>query len=316
MRGVRSILLLLSLLLGVQTFHILRKPKSKNHQEITRMAILRATANVCKTLDPGFKKPEELDTKTLAKACNHKNYESNFEMGVKMICFHNVMIDIKHVSSEKHHFDSEKFEGGKELIIKGIDDISNHVSNGKFDDARKALGGILHTLQDFYSHSNWIELGNDKPYTALISRKTQLSNLAGDKKTCVENPSDHSSGAKLLESIIKEKILTSGYFGKNKPKGKCSHGGALDFTTGRGKSWDGTNKDFNESNHGSLHDKASSVAIDATVELLEKIQRKIKNDKFLRLVGLHEEKPKGSLKTKLSPFSLESRYKDIQGQPS
>ncbi|XP_051988942.1 von Willebrand factor A domain-containing protein 7-like [Xyrauchen texanus] len=316
MRAVRSTFLLLSLLIGVQTFHILREPKSKNHQEITRLAILRATANVCKSLDPEFKKPEVLETKTLAKACKRKIYASNFETGVKSICYHNVMIDIKHASSEKHHFDSEKFDGGKELIIKGIENICSHASSGKFDDARQALGGLLHTLQDFYSHSNWIELGNDKPYTALISRKTQLTNLAGDKKTCVENPSDHSSGAKLLDSIIKDKILTSGYFGTKKPKGKCSHGGALDFTTGRGKSWDGTNKDYSESNHGSLHDKASSVAIDATVELLEKIQRKITNEKFLRLVGLHEEKPKGSLKMKLIPFKLDSRYKDVEGQPT
>lgn len=26
--------------------------------------------------------------------------------------------------------------------------------------ARQLLGQLLHTLQDFYSHSNWVELGN------------------------------------------------------------------------------------------------------------------------------------------------------------
>lgn len=33
--------------------------------------------------------------------------------------------------------------------------------------------------QDFYSHSNWVELGNKAPYSALIRPDQQLDNLAG-----------------------------------------------------------------------------------------------------------------------------------------
>lgn len=34
-------------------------------------------------------------------------------------------------------------------------------------------------LQDFYSHSNWVELGNKAPYSALIQPERSLENLAG-----------------------------------------------------------------------------------------------------------------------------------------
>ncbi|XP_051988953.1 von Willebrand factor A domain-containing protein 7-like [Xyrauchen texanus] len=274
------------------------------------MAILRATANVCKSLEKDFKEPAKLDVPGLALACKRKEYESNFEKGIKMICYHNVMIDLKHPSSEKHHFDSEKFKDGKELIINGIKQTNQNVSSGKFDAARTALGGILHTLQDFNSHSNWIELGNDKPFSDLINPDKQLTNLADGMNTCEENNKDKKSGAKLLQSIIDKKILTSGYFGLKKPKGKCSHGGLLDFTTGIGKGWDGMNKDYTESNkgHGAQHNKAAKVAIDATVELLEKILQTITGPNFLRLVGLHEDKIAGN--PSIPTIDLNSRYPD------
>lgn len=34
--------------------------------------------------------------------------------------------------------------------------------------ARKNVGGALHTIQDFYAHSNWVELGSTAPNADLI----------------------------------------------------------------------------------------------------------------------------------------------------
>jgi len=34
-------------------------------------------------------------------------------------------------------------------------------------------------LKDFYSHSNWVELGNNAPYSTLIRPDQPLENLAG-----------------------------------------------------------------------------------------------------------------------------------------
>ncbi|XP_051743803.1 von Willebrand factor A domain-containing protein 7-like [Ctenopharyngodon idella] len=305
---MRSAFLLLALLLGVHTFHIKEKPNSKNHQDITKTAILRATAKVCESLD-GFKKPEPLNTKTLAKSCKKDAFASNFETGIKMITYYNVQTDTDHPFSEKYHFDSESFLDGKALIIKGLEDITAYMKKKNFEDARKRLGQILHTLQDFYSHSNWIELGNKEPCTALINLEESIPNPADEKtETCDNDTPNTNTGAKIKDTILKDKILTSGYFGKSKKKGKCSHGGTLDLSTGIGRSWDGINKDAGDSSHGLLHLKAAEMAIAASMQLLEKIQTS--NDDFFRLIGLYKDKPKGEWKTHFSLFSSKSRVSD------
>ncbi|KAF5897617.1 von Willebrand factor A domain-containing protein 7-like, partial [Clarias magur] len=89
----------------------------------------------------------------------------------------------------------------------------------------------------------------------------------------------------ILEEIIANQKLTSGYFGFSKPKGKCSHGGIFDLS-----SWfqGGINKDTMHSNHGYLHEVAASVAAAATRELLEDIRAAIGDAEFLRLMGLSQ----------------------------
>jgi len=55
---------------------------------------------------------------------------------------------------------------------------------------------------------------------------------------------------------------------------KCSNGGFPDYP-------DGINKDYSDSSHGELHNKAANVSINASVQLLEKIWRSLKKDPAL-----------------------------------
>ncbi|XP_016116343.1 von Willebrand factor A domain-containing protein 7-like [Sinocyclocheilus grahami] len=258
--------------------------------------------------------PIELNSKTLAEVCGHGTHE-NFEKAIQIISYYNVKTDLKHFPDAKYHFDNEEFTEGKKLIITGIENITKSIKNDQFDDARITLGKILHTLQDFYSHSNWIELGNTEPCTALINKEENIPNPADKaEKTCEENCKNGNCGAQFLDKILNEKILTSGYFGKGKPRGKCSHGGFLDLTTGIWRSWDGINKDYSDSSHGSRHKEAADVAITASVQLLEKIWENIDNqggNKFLRLMGLHPTPPKGKWKPSFSIFHFKSRYPEV-----
>nr|XP_003198081.1 von Willebrand factor A domain-containing protein 7-like [Danio rerio] len=305
-------ILLLALLIGAHSFHIKEKPNSKNHQDITSIAILRATANICKNADGNFVTPKQLNPKTLAMACKKDAFKSNFEAGIKTIISHNVNTDLKHPFTAMMHFDGESFLDGKNLIIKGMEKITELLNQQKFEDARQTLGTIMHTLQDFYSHSNWIELGNTEPCTALINLEENIPNPADENTdTCDNTAPDTNTGAKLLDTVIQNKILTSGYFGKTKKPGKCSHGGPLDFTTGFRKSWNGINKDAIDASHGLLHHKAADVAIAATVQLLEKIWKSNNDANYFRLVGLHQDKPKGS---RFSIFSSKSRVSDASEQ--
>lgn len=50
-------------------------------------------------------------------------------------------------SSAPHHFNSENFLQGRNLIIVGKAAIKANVQNDNFGAARETLGRILHTLQ-------------------------------------------------------------------------------------------------------------------------------------------------------------------------
>ncbi|KAM9477192.1 von Willebrand factor A domain-containing protein 7-like [Clarias gariepinus] len=139
------------------------------------------------------------------------------------------------------------------------------------------------TGEIFFCHSNWVELGKREPYSNLIKPDTPVSNIA-DSETCRKcNGKDCTNN--ILEEIMANQKLTSGYFGFSKPKGKCSHGGTFDLS-----SWwqGGINKDTMHSSHGYLHEVAALVATAATRELLEDIRAAIGDAEFLRLMGLSQ----------------------------
>ncbi|XP_058236777.1 von Willebrand factor A domain-containing protein 7-like [Hemibagrus wyckioides] len=258
--------------------------KSKKHQDITRDAILQTTADVCKlrALNQGrdFLLKFPLTVDSVAEACFSSHFAKHFHRSINEINHHNAWVDFSKMFIPSYHFNSEEFLSGRDLITKGVSAVKYSVRQQSYQAAREALGKILHTLQDFYSHSNWIELGKREPYSTLIKPDTPISNIA-DSETCRKCTGDTCTG-NILEEVIEKQKLTSGYYGLSKPKGKCSHGGLLDIS-----SWfeGGINKDTDSSHHGYLHYEAASVATAATRELLEDIRAAIGDSEFLRLMG-------------------------------
>jgi len=57
------------------------------------------------------------------------------------------------------HFDAELFEDSNNRVIEFYRQIDYSMTYNDFDDARQKSGRIIHTVQDFYSHSNWVEQG-------------------------------------------------------------------------------------------------------------------------------------------------------------
>ena len=100
--------------------------KSRYHLEITR-----------KALEPYFA-PDALDTLLNANIGQDK---------------------IKYQFGHPHfHFDSNTFNEGFTYIEAQEKQIIECIVQGDYINARKALGRITHTWQDFYSHSNYIKL--------------------------------------------------------------------------------------------------------------------------------------------------------------
>lgn len=122
-------------------------------------------------------------------------------------------------ASEKH-FDNEEFPAAttRLLNLKGyiIGQILSPSPNGK--NARVALGGALHTIQDFYAHTNWVEMGN-------TSIDIRLGRTTIPKPPLTLQSSPMTDPGVLLPRVPH---LTSGYFLPptfcSAPPGKTRHG--------------------------------------------------------------------------------------------
>lgn len=156
------------------------------------------------------------------------------------------------------HFDSELFAAASQRLIdlrtSAVSKITPQAPNGR--GAREDLGTALHTIQDFYSHSNWIESGQGGGINTAFGRST-LANPPAATAFCPGNP-EQLGGAGLTQ-------LTSGYYlgllGCGPiAAGKCYHGGP--------GGCDGLNKDApGRPNHGS----ASALATQATKDFVDQI---------------------------------------------
>uniref|UniRef100_A0A673CEV3 von Willebrand factor A domain containing 10, tandem duplicate 1 n=1 Tax=Sphaeramia orbicularis TaxID=375764 RepID=A0A673CEV3_9TELE len=271
---------------------------------------------------------DSLTVEKVQRACSSTGTSTSvlstvrYQTSIAIMYFTNALVDVVFALSEEHHFDDETFTGGRDVItagtavktqrtlylfpqflmnsftyiylcllmLKGVFAVKSSVKQENYGAGRLVLGQVCHTLQDFYSHSNWVELGNKSPYAALIKPDQTLENLAGPSVPTCRNCTDGNCENNLLPDLQQQGLLTSGYFNlfsSEKPAGKCSHGGSFDKTS-RKDPIGGISKDDTGSSHGSLHHQAADLAVNATVELLEDIRLAVGNKKFLQLMGLSQ----------------------------
>ncbi|CAF4418758.1 unnamed protein product [Rotaria sp. Silwood2] len=215
---------------------------------------------------------------------------------VKIIASANTKTDLKEMFKEASHFDSESFIGGSKLIMKRYQSTLDAIlKSDNYDQRRKTFGEMLHTIQDFYSHTNYIELAYDSPSDVLAERIFGANEFASaDMRTYISCDGQQCQiNTNIDQSVLKTKLLTSGYFillgfnflKKFKPKGKCSHGGSFDSTEDD-EPKSGINKDKLNSIHGHLHYQAASIAYKATVNILRQLQQDIGNDAFALFLTL------------------------------
>ncbi|XP_077936703.1 von Willebrand factor A domain-containing protein 7 isoform X2 [Gasterosteus aculeatus] len=269
---------------------------SPTHVSITGTALLQKVTETCRAVaeaaghefNPTGSSPEELVQACLGPTATGDVSGAKFHSALQEIYTQNGLVDRNFVTSAPHHFNSEAFLEGRGLIIEGLVAIKANIREENFQAARETLGRVLHTLQDFYSHSNWVELGYTEPYINLIRPDLPLENLAGiSTATC----SDCASGKcpnSILPNILKEKKLTSGYMGifsAAKPKGKCSHGGAGDLTS-TAEPRGGISKDERRADNVAFHNAAVNVATAASLQLLEDIRLAAGDNNFLRMMGI------------------------------
>ncbi|KAM9348879.1 von Willebrand factor A domain-containing protein 7-like [Symphorus nematophorus] len=269
--------------------------ESFTHEKITESAILGTTVQVCRALALAEGKdftlpPQPFTPDSVAVACQSSKSSKSFRQTIKLLKQRNRQVDKDHFNEARYHFDDERFSDGRKIITDGLLAVKASNKRENFVVARETLGRILHTLQDFYSHSNWVEMENKLPNSNLIRSDTSIGNIAAENRATCRNCDGNDCTNNILEDILQEKILTSGYFGllpfiSTKPAGKCSHGGKFDRTKGI-EPKGGINKDDLTAEHGYLHRQAANMAIAATRELLEDVRGAAGDKPFLQLMGL------------------------------
>ena len=304
------------------------------HQAMTRSAILRVAADLMKehpcdgqTVRRINDLGSELDIDKLIAAYHGKGLRrlarsdsSLFSEAIRAIEAANGEVDTGPESDyAAAHFDSEQFQSGQNRLTELRALVGDNIVNRNYVRARSETGRLLHTLQDFYSHSNWIEMGNTEPYSVLGQPGQRPSNIASPQtQTCTDCTENGRINLPLIyklmfgqqakfyyhcennirSEILSDRLLTTGYYSNqvdtenrviDKPSGKCSHGGYLDPSsddTARG----GINKDspFPEmSPHHLQHFDAARVAEEATVTMLSQIRSDVDNDElFAAFLGI------------------------------
>jgi hypothetical protein len=131
------------------------------------------------------------------------------------------------------HFDDERFKDGNDRVMMERNAAKVDLQNGDYVAARKQIGFALHTIQDFYAHSNWIDLGKDCCADRL-GFDDAFSNIPiarSDEPTCPDDPSTLLTDDLVLlkARLDPRRPLTSGYFPNSRPEirqnHKCAHGG-------------------------------------------------------------------------------------------
>jgi hypothetical protein len=109
---------------------------------------------------------------------------TDFQPNVAIVDFDSSTKDLPYA-----HFDAETFQKSNDRVIDFTNNIFAALNQQDYTTARKLVGQISHTIQDFYSHSNWVEMGN-RDINLNIGKKN-LNNQTiisrNDNLTCNNN---------------------------------------------------------------------------------------------------------------------------------
>ncbi|KAK2847874.1 hypothetical protein Q7C36_009556 [Tachysurus vachellii] len=258
---------------------------SYTHQYMTEQALLNVTMETINMMPEHFGGQEQVD---LGRA---------FWKSVSEVVSANAEMDF--LSSTRsdpvYHFDSEKVEESTAMIRDFWKQAVLLTQKKDYQGARYILGQLLHGLQDFYSHSNWVEMGQHTEYLHLLHPEEPAVPVASEDTPTCAACHRYSCYNNILEDLVRgppDPLLTTGYFSTYpaKPIGKCSHGGILDSSRHQAAEG-GINKDSTSpffSPHHFLHNEAAQLASKATLRVLRDLRDEVGPKNFLRFLSVKQ----------------------------
>lgn len=170
------------------------------------------------------------------------------------------------------HFTNEEYARASSHILTLRQSIIDTLRGGETGSrngqaARARLGHALHTIQDFYSHSNWVERGHPAIQTALGT--STLPNPPSSPGVCTGDPNslDAGGGAYHSSSYFVGYTVDRDTFGCNVeqlPAGKCFHGNYRPTCTGINKDLDTVGASEEGVAKSPYHENAVILAREAT----------------------------------------------------
>ena len=237
--------------------------------------------------DAGDASHESITEQAITEFCAEHQFSGPDKDALYTIVVANGYTDLDEMFNSAAHFDCEEFSGGQSRLQRKLQEITRLMQVGNpvsLYQARRALGQALHSIQDFYSHSNWVE-NNANIFPGLGTLDGAPPGGVASGPTC--SPCATYTGC---SNNLTAYNWTSGYFkvpilgGCDKPSGKCSHGGTADVT----REWypqGGINKDGQSSPHGAYHLAAARQATAATKLFLENLVVQVKIRGVKKLLG-------------------------------
>lgn len=170
--------------------------KSVSHLEMSKKAIFDFIIDTFQKMDSS-KQPERMSEiiKSLEKTTNRfsreyisvDKYVYHFSKTIQEILDSNEKTDLNKntIDNPIFHFDAEFLQETNDRLITQKKDIISNLEQNEYKKAREQIGQYFHTLQDFYSHSNWIEMNNTDINSDIGERKFRNIIASKEDPTCV-----------------------------------------------------------------------------------------------------------------------------------
>lgn len=177
----------------------------------------------------------------------------------------------------ERHFTNERFVDSsrriRDLREEVVELVTQDQPNG--DAARERLGAALHTIQDFYSHSTWVERGNGGIVSGFGD--TIYSDPGADLNACQDDDANN-----LLPGGGNDGTTSAYYVGAlgcaSIPAGKCWHGNYMSWCIGINKDLDAAGAAEKGVAQNPFHDQAASRATEATRVFVQGILDELAGD--------------------------------------
>ncbi|XP_067608649.1 von Willebrand factor A domain-containing protein 7 isoform X3 [Pseudorca crassidens] len=204
---------------------LLAAPGSITHQDLTEEAALNVTLQLFLEQPPPGRPPLRLEDFLGRTLLADNLFAAYFGPGSPSRRFRAALGEVSRANAAQDflptsrndpdlHFDAERLGQGRARLVGALGETVVAARALDHSLARQRLGAALHALQDFYSHSNWVELGEQQPHPHLLWPRQGLRNLAQvDDPTCSDCDEWSCPG-----NLLGFTLLTSGYFGTHPSK--------------------------------------------------------------------------------------------------